>query len=157
MERTFVQENARELKRMRAIINGLTDEELNLHLYAGWTISVALAHLAFWDQRSLVLIRKWRNSGISPSPIEIDVVNDSLVPLFLALPPRISAKMAVSCAEAIDSELEELPEAFILELTALKDTHRLNRHIHRKMHLDEIEATLASKRNAGIKQSGSQI
>jgi hypothetical protein len=157
LERTFVHENSGELKRMRGIINGLSDEELNLYLYAGWTISVALAHLAFWDQISLVLINKWRKSGISPSPIEIDIINDSLVPFFLALPPRISAKMAISCAEAIDSELEKLPDAFILELTALKDTHRLNRHIHRKMHLDEIEAALASKRNPGIKQSGSQI
>jgi hypothetical protein len=146
MEKTFIKENAKELERLRRIVNNLSDEELDLHLFGDWTVSVALAHLAFWDQRCLVLIRKWQKNGISPSPVQVDDLNDTLVPFFLALPPRVSAKMAVSCAETIDRELEKLPDVFIIELEALKDVHRLNRHIHRKMHLDEIQAALELKR-----------
>jgi hypothetical protein len=147
MDRSFLEKNAKELERLRKIVHGLMEEELNLQLYKSWTISVALAHLAFWDQRSLVLMQKWKKSGITPSPIDIDTINDSLLPLFLAIPSKASANLAISCAESIDRELEETSEEFILKLEALKDNHRLNRYVHRKIHLDDIQAVLESNRS----------
>lgn len=52
-------------------------------------------------------MRKWKSSGVTPSPIDIDVTNDSLLPLWQALPPRAAAVLADSSAEKIDRELEE--------------------------------------------------
>ena len=147
MERSFVSENARERERLRALVNRITDEELNLILYAeGWTIAVALAHLAFWDQRRLVLIRKWKQQGVIPSPIDDDIINDALVPFLLALHPREAANLSISSAEALDCELEEAPPDLIEAINGLGDRHALNRFIHRKMHLDEIESLLQRKR-----------
>jgi len=55
MKATHVEENTRERERLRFLVEGLTDEQLSTPLGTDWTIAVALAHLAFWDQRSLVL------------------------------------------------------------------------------------------------------
>ena len=64
MDSPFVAENAQERERLRSLVKRLTDEELSLPLENGWTIAVALAHLSFWDQRSLFLMRKWNKSGV---------------------------------------------------------------------------------------------
>ena len=145
MDRSFVAENAKERERLRSLVEGLTDEELNLPLGNDWTIAVALAHLSFWDQRILFLMRKWKKTGIEPSSIDIDVTNDSLLSLWLAIPPRKAANLAISSAEAIDRELEEASSDFITEIEGLGEKFRLYRSIHRKLHLDEIEEILSKK------------
>lgn len=148
MERPFIAENARERRRLESLVSRLTDAQLSLPISNDWTIAVALAHLAFWDQRSLSLMRKWGSSGVSSAPIDFDVTNDSLLPLWRALPPRAAASLAVASAEAIDRALEEAPAALISEIVNLGDRSRLYRSEHRRMHLAEIEEFLKS--NAGI-------
>ena len=97
MERPFIAENTKERERLISLVGRLTDEALSLPLFNDWTIAVALAHLSFWDQRSLFLMRKWKHSGVvEPSPIDIDLTNDSLLSLWLAIPPRAAANLAVS-------------------------------------------------------------
>lgn len=145
MDRSFTVENARERERLRSLTGRLTDAQLSLPMENGWTIAVALAHLAFWDQRSLVLMRKWKLSGVAPSPIDVDVTNDSLLPLWRALPPRAAAHLAVSCAEAIDRELDEAPSDLISAIGNLGERFRLYRSEHRKLHLDKMEAFLRGK------------
>jgi hypothetical protein len=148
MGRSFVGENARERERLSSLVERLTDEQLSFPLGNDWTIAVALAHLAFWDQRSLVLIRKWKNSKIiEPSPIDINVTNDALLSLWLLLPLRKAANLAVSCAESIDRELEETSEEMIGQIENLEGKSRIYRSIHRKMHLDQIEALLNEKKS----------
>lgn len=145
MNRPLVAENAREREKLRLLVERLTVEELRLPMYDGWTIAVVLGHLAYWDQRSLMLIRKWDREGVAPSAIDIDVTNDSLLPLLLAIPPRTAAELAVSAAEAIDRELEEASSELIAAIEKLGEKFRLYRCIHRKLHLDEIEELLKSK------------
>jgi hypothetical protein len=145
MERAFVAENAKARERLGSLVARLTDEELSLPLGNDWTIAVALAHLAFWDQRRLALMRKWKQSGVELSPIDIDVTNDSLLPIWRAIPPRAAADLAVSCAEAIDRELQEASSDLIDAIEGLGEKFRLYRSMHRKLHLDEIEAALGKK------------
>ena len=145
MDRPFVAENAKAHERLCSLVARLTDEELSLPLGNDWTIAVALAHLAFWDQRRLVLMRKWKQSGVELLPLDIDVTNDSLLPIWRAIPPRTAADLAVSCAEAIDRELEEASSDLIDDIEGLGEKFRLYRSMHRKLHLDEIEAALGKK------------
>jgi hypothetical protein len=146
MDKPFVVENAKERERLNSLVEHLTDEELCLPLGADWTIAVALAHLSFWDRRSLILLRKWKKSGVvEPSPIDVDVINDSLLSIWLAIPPRTAAHLAVSSAEEIDRELEEASTDLITKVESLGEKFRLYRSIHRKMHLDEIEEILSNK------------
>ncbi|MDD5398444.1 MAG: maleylpyruvate isomerase N-terminal domain-containing protein [Dehalococcoidia bacterium] len=147
MNRQFVAENARARERLRSLVDKITDAELALALNAeGWTVAVALAHVAFWDERRLVLVRKWKKDGVTPSPVDTDVFNDALVPFLSAIPPRKAASMSIRMAEAIDRELEEASPDLIAAMEASGDIHALDRSVHRKMHLDEIEAVIRAKR-----------
>ena len=148
MDRSFVTENTKSRERLRKLVEQITDKELKLIIYKeGWTVAAALGHLAFWDERRRVLLKKWQQKGVTPSQYIEDIVNDALIPLLLAIPPRKAAELAVLTAEALDKELEELPPDMITAIESLKDRHALNRAIHRKMHLDEIDALLKTKRS----------
>ncbi len=145
MDRPFVVENDRERKRLRLLVERITDEELNLQMWEGWTIATALAHLAFWDQRASVLMQKWKESGVGPSPIDDDITNDALLPLCLSIPPRVAAILAVTAAEAIDLELKKASDPLITDISKLGDRFRLFRSDHRKVHLDQIENLLHAR------------
>ena len=147
MERTFVMENNRERERLKKLVKKITDDELSLIIYKeGWTIAVTLAHLAFWDERRRVMLKIWKQKGVAQSPYIEDIVNDTLIPLLLAIPPRKAAELAVLTAEALDKEIEGLPSEMITAIEALQEPTALNRGIHRKMHLDEIENYLKTIR-----------
>ena len=151
MDRSFVAENTRSRERLRRLVNELTDEELSLVIYKeGWTVAAALAHIAFWDQRRTVLMRKWQqNDKIDLGSLEMDIYdiyNDTVLPFLLEIPPREAASLAVLADETLDRELEEAPPALIAALEASGYAYALDRSFHRRMHLDEIEALLAEKR-----------
>lgn len=142
MDRPFIVENQNERERLRKLIEQISDHELNRPMWEGWTIAAALAHLAFWDQRALVLMKKWKEKGVSSSPSDDDVTNDSILPLCLAIPPRAAARLALSAAEAIDLELENASDDFLRDIGKLGERFRLYRSDHRKVHLDQIEGLL---------------
>jgi hypothetical protein len=146
MERPFIDVNKKERKRLQLLVESIRDEELNFQMWEGWTIATALAHLAFWDYRSLMLMQKWENAQVAPSPIDDDVANDALLPLLGAIPSTMAANLAVTAAEAIDLALEQAPDILIDEITKLGDRFRLFRSAHRKMHLDQIENVLNTRR-----------
>ena len=143
MQRTFVTENAQELERLRALVSQMTDADLSIELDGQLTVSALLAHLAFWDYRALVLINRWKKEGIGPSPIDVDGVNDAILPLCLGLAPRVAAKLAISAAESIDHTLERASPEMIAGIEALGGKFRLRRCEHRREHLDQIEQALA--------------
>jgi hypothetical protein len=149
MERPYVISNNKERARLIKLVNEIADEELRLVIYKeGWTIAVALGHLAFWDERRRVMLKIWKEKGVSNTPYVLDIVNDALIPLLLAIPPRKAAELCVATAEALDKELEELSPKMIKAIEALKEPTALDRGHHRKMHLDEIDAFLTKQRGA---------
>jgi hypothetical protein len=146
MARPFVIENDRERKRLQTLLAGLTEADLTQPIGQDWTVAIALAHLATWDQRAFILMLKWKEEGVSPNPLDIDVFNETLLPLWSALPARTAAGLALSASEAIDQELEKAPDWLIQDIEKLGESYRLYRSEHRKLHLDEIEKTLRNKR-----------
>jgi hypothetical protein len=127
-------------------VRGLSDADFAKSTHYGWTVAALLAHLAFWDQRVLVILRRWKESGFDPSPIDAAAVNDGLKPLFHAMDPRTATELCLSSAEAVDAELEVLTADFVKQIeehAAATDTQfRMNRALHRNGHLDDIAALL---------------
>jgi hypothetical protein len=80
-----------------------------------------------------------------PSPIDIDVTNDSLPLMWLAIPPQAAANLAISSAEQIDRELEEASSDLITKIESLGEKFRLYRSILRKLHVDQIAELLNSR------------
>lgn len=98
--------------------------------------------MAFWDRRALILLRKWKQEGIGPSPLDVDVANEAMREHCTAIPPRAAAQMAVACTTAIDREIEQLDAEMLAAVEADGGTVRLNRATHRKLHLEQIERAL---------------
>ncbi len=150
MDRQFVTENAKSRERLRSLVDKISDEELMFPLNdKGWTVAAALGHIAFWDERRLALVRKWKKEGVSPSPVDTDVFNDALLPFLSAIPPRKLAGMTLAMAEALDRELEQASPELVEAMVAIGDIHAVDRSIHRKMHLDEVEAVVKARRSPG--------
>ena len=143
----YSKENAESYQRLKSLAHRLTDTDLALSTEYGWTVAALLAHLAFWDQRVLVILRRWQENGFDPSPIDSTAVNDSLKVICHALEPRRAADLCLVSAESVDAELEKLSADFVKQIEehaeATETQFRMNRSLHRNGHLDDIDALLA--------------
>ncbi|HCS40542.1 MAG TPA: hypothetical protein DIW44_13280 [Anaerolineaceae bacterium] len=127
--------------RMKALLQDLSDQQLLSVMPNGWSVSVTLAHLAFWDNRVIHLIESSKKEGkVNPSNFE-DSINDIMEPFLRAIPAAEAAAMAVRNAETLDLMLEECSDELLNQLDVVN--HRwVDRSLHRNSHLDEIEALL---------------
>jgi hypothetical protein len=144
LDRAFVEQNRASTDRIRALVERLTDEEMQQWVSEHWTVAVALAHLAFWDGRVMYVLDSTERDGKLFVPEEIDiVVNDLSLPLWAAIPPRAAATIAIETAEALDARLDGFrPE--LLEQVYAYNRRWVTRALHRNDHLDEVDATLRS-------------
>ena len=109
LDPSFVQLNRAATERLRRLVNGLTDEQLQTRMGEHWTVAICLAHFAFWERRAMYVLEKTRQAGKVVSP-DIDIfVNDLSLPLWAAIPPREAARIALECADACDKTLEAFP------------------------------------------------
>ncbi|HET7009278.1 MAG TPA: DinB family protein, partial [Anaerolineales bacterium] len=136
----FLEDNLKSTRRMEALAQGLSDEDLLRLTPDGWTVAALFAHMAFWDRRVLVLTRRWKEKGFDESPIDADAVNDALKPLFLALDPHTAVQLALSAAKATDAELVTLTSEMLERIQAGSTHFRPNRALHRGGHMAQIEA-----------------
>jgi hypothetical protein len=139
---SYIVDNKVEREHLIRLANRLAESQLMHPMPAGWTVAAVLAHLAFWDQRGLVLLEKWADEGIGPSPIDTDAVNEVTRILCLGIPPRAAAQLAIDCAARIDAAIEQLSPQFAADVMEKGKTVRLNRADHRRTHLGEIERVL---------------
>src|SRR5947208_548303 len=109
-------------RRLERLVNRMSDAELQTSLRDGWTVAVALAHLAFWDRRAAVLVRRWQRTGSVQKYSEgidtPDVLNEAALPAWQAIPPRAAANEALAAAEAADRALDEGGAALVEQIMA---------------------------------------
>ena len=141
----YIEENKRELDRMRALVSRLTEEELSRQVNEHWTVAGVLGHIAFWDARILALAGKLERgvpfADSDTEPEDVDWINDSSRPLIQAIAPRALAELAMRIAQETDELVASLPDEL---LARLDETSPLNpvRANHRGEHLEEIEAAI---------------
>lgn len=144
-DRGYVEENARELGRMRALVERLTDEQLAITVHPRWTIADSLGHMAFWDGRAFTLGEKLaRGVPFTPSddePEDVDWINDAAWPLIHAIPPSDVAALALRIAEETDQLMASLAPERVYPGDPESPVNAL-RAAHRSEHLDQIEAAL---------------
>jgi len=147
-DRTYIARNDAERARLRALVARLSDADLARPMPAGWTGAAVLAHLAFWDQRIMVLLERWEQSPSAVPPVineaDVDWVNDAAKPHFLAMPPRRAAELAVAIAEAVDAKVAALPDDLLARNEAAGKPLFMTRAEHRREHLGEIEHVLGA-------------
>jgi hypothetical protein len=142
LDRSFVERNRASTSRIRDLVARLSEEDMHRPVGEHWTVSIALAHLAFWDLRVLHVLDRTLHDGRLVIPRIDIVVNDLSLPLWAAIPPREAARLAIEAAEKLDRRLEELPPALLDEIFVYNQ-RLVVRALHRDEHLDEVEAALS--------------
>ena len=143
-DRSYIAENDRERRRLEALVGKLDDAALGRAMPAGWTVAGVLVHLAFWDQRIVVLCEWLKRGAAVPveAPGDVDWINDAAKPTQLALPPRRAAALAVDTARAADQAVAALSEDLLAKNAAAGSPINVRRAEHRREHLDEIDQAL---------------
>ena len=143
-DRSYVKQNDAERRRLEALIARLDDATLARPLPAGWTVAAVLGHLAFWDQRIVLLAERLRQGAAVPrqNDDEVDWINDAAKPMLLAMPPRRLADLALSIATLADRAVESLSDEQLVKNAALGSPINVLRAEHRREHLDEIDREL---------------
>jgi hypothetical protein len=144
MDPDLLVQNELERDRLATLVGKLSDDDLSHDLGGGWTVGVALAHLAFWDERAALLLERYAD-GTPPHHIPDwyeDLLNETLEPQWQALPPRAAAEQAVAAAEHVTRALRVLEDDFCATLEAQEDGYLLRRFNHRREHIEQIEAAL---------------
>jgi hypothetical protein len=138
----IAQANRAATARIRALADRCTDEQLRTRVGEHWTVGVVFAHLVFWDRRVLDVIERTERDGrLEDRPIDA-AANDHSLPLWLAIPPRDAARLAIETAETLDARLEAATDDVRTAMAGITPRW-VRRHLHRNEHLDEAEAALA--------------
>ena len=142
----IIQDNQKELERLKNLTVRLSEKDFAKTLPNGWTPGVALAHLAFWDQRAAMLLRNWLEKGTEPASIPVDpeVINNPLAVLSRAIAPQAAVKLALEAAEQVDGLVKGLTPQKAGEFLKVGSERFLHRALHRRGHLDKIEKVLGS-------------
>jgi hypothetical protein len=135
--------NREQRERLRRLVDQLSDDDMTRELPDGWTVGDALAHLAFYDRRAAILLDRFTREGVSASPFDYETINQALLYLTRRMPPRAIAAEVVAAADAADGAAEAIPEGMIDKIRRGNEV-KLDRAEHRKNHLDDIEAALAT-------------
>jgi Mycothiol maleylpyruvate isomerase N-terminal domain len=146
MDQSFRERNAEGLERLRALITSLSDDELTRSVGEQWTVSVVLAHLAFWDR---FLAARWTYAAdndlrIPPATPDFvaDLINDAALEGWQSCPPHDSAQQAMAAAENIERIVGALDEDTISEIIVGGRLPMIDRTRHWFQHIGQIESVL---------------
>ncbi len=138
---SYNQLNHASTERIKKLAASLTDDEMQTRVGEHWTVSIALAHLAWWDRRVMYVLDMTAKDGKLFVP-EIDIfVNDLSLPLWAAIPAREAARIAIETSEDLDQRLEVYPQNLLEEIYNY-NKRWVVRALHRNEHLDEVDAAL---------------
>ena len=141
-DRSFVDSNVEATAALGDLVASLSPAELVTDLGEGWTVSMALAHLAFWDTWHRV---RWEHAAavgaVAPTAIADEVSarnNDALVETWRALDPERAANLALEAAARIDACVAVLSDAAIEAARAADSPNWFDRRPHRADHIEQI-------------------
>ncbi|HEY2158332.1 MAG TPA: hypothetical protein VGH33_22070 [Isosphaeraceae bacterium] len=139
----IAESNRTQTERLRRLAERLTPDMLAVRLPRGWTVAVALTHIAFWDRQRLCLMRRWAAGERCHGGYDGGLFNEVLLPFLRMIPSERAAALAVETAEEIDAFLLAVPDEVVRSALARPDRPNLDRGSHREDHLDGIERALA--------------
>jgi hypothetical protein len=144
----FANENRDSLSRLEVLFKSLSDHDFGKKTSFGWTVSAVIAHLAYWDQRMLIILRRWQERGLDASPVDADAVNDAMRPLCEAIEPRKAVQLCLASAAELNAAFEALSSEEYEHIRSHAEQtgtqFRMNRSLHRDDHLAHLQAALVA-------------
>src|SRR4051812_15443315 len=92
----FAESNRVQTERLRQFVGRLDSAKLAVRLPRGWTVAVALVHLAFWDRQRLCLMRRWAAGDLCNGGYDGELFSETLQPFLEMIPPERAAAAALA-------------------------------------------------------------
>lgn len=137
-------ENRKSTERLSGMLEKLPDSLLGAPVAGGWNVKLTLAHLAFWDQRGVLVVESAVRDGKLHAPFYDDQLNDILAPVLDLIPAAEVKQFAPAVARKLDALLENCPAEILEELEKV-NPRLIDRSLHRNDHLAEIERAIARR------------
>jgi len=145
-DRSYLAANADATVALRTLVASLGEDDLAADLGGGWTVSMALAHLAFWDAWHLA---RWQHAAgaglVAPPPVADEVsnrANEALEATWRALAPDRAAVLVLDAAAAADALIAGLPDASVDAAREAGGGRWVERWPHRQDHVAQITRAL---------------
>ena len=145
-DRSYLKANRAATADLRALVESLSDEDLAADLGGGWTVSMALAHLAFWDEWHLA---RWVHAAgegeLAPPALDPEIsnrANEALLTTWRALAPSAVAQLLLDAAPAVDAYTADLSDDSIDAALERGGARWFERFHHRRDHIDQISRAL---------------
>ena len=145
-DRSFIEANRAATAEIRALVEPLTDAELGVDLGEGWTVSMALAHLAFWDEWH---VARWVHAAeqgqLAPPAADAEVTNranEALVTTWRALPPKAAVELMLNAADAVAAYTADLADEALDAAREKGGSRWFERFPHRQDHIGQISRAL---------------
>lgn len=136
-----LERNARATIRLRDLVSRLDESAMSRSLGGGWTVAFALVHLAFWDVRQDVALRRFARGDEFPvEDVTTNPTLEAMAPLFDA---TAAGDMAVRAAEQLDATLEALTADQLESLRQEGFAYAIERWRHREDHVAQLESVLS--------------
>jgi uncharacterized damage-inducible protein DinB len=147
-DRSFQRANDESRQRLARLTETLTPGQMQVDLGEGWTVTSALAHMAFWDRWqaerwSQTLAGKWSSENESVLAAE-HLANTALHPFWAGLEADYVPALAVAAATRIDSLIAAAPDSVVNSIDGTPSVYLLHRYRHRNEHLDHIDRCIAA-------------
>src|SRR6185437_9369957 len=97
-DRTYGPRNDAARARLGAVAATLSDADLERPLSDGWTVAIALAHLAHWDRGVLEALEGWERGSPPVFDGDADTINAAGLVRWRAMSPRAAAQEAIAAA-----------------------------------------------------------
>lgn len=137
--------NDQSRSRLAEVVRRLSESQLKLTVNYGWSVAMALAHLAFWDYYGVARLDDWERNGIPEHHPGTETINDAMRPMLEAIPAQNAVRMVLEAAEAIDRKVANVRAELADAIIAAGRERVLNRAPHRTLHLDDIESSIRAK------------
>ncbi len=144
MNADVVARNQESVRHLKELVAHLTDGDLARSVGDGWTVSTALAHLAYWDRRAAILLTRWQKQGITPDDSDSSVINEASAALWSAVPPRAAAQIAIDSADAANKAVAALSDDMAQQIMTGNAGVALKRFEHREEHIEQIQKALGT-------------
>jgi len=145
-DRSFDSANAEATAALADLVSTLSDADLAADLGEGWTVAMALAHMAYWDSFHLARWHHATASGASCPPPAADEVtrraNEALEATWRALPVAATVTLCLEAAAAIDVYVATLTDEQIEGARAAGGPNLVDRVPHRRDHSAQIARAL---------------
>lgn len=145
-DRAFEGANAEATAELADLVSTMSAGDLAADLGGGWTASMALAHLAFWDSWHAARWRHAAASGDLCPPIVPDGVsdrsNEALEATWRAVPGEAAANLCLEAAAAMDILAASLTDEQVDGARAADSPNWVERAPHRLSHIEQIRAAL---------------